>query len=100
MDGGCTWQTPQCGQITTVVEADLYVKIHSRECLFNPAVAEENTHRRERPRRAGRPRRTEKPLSLPPWRAGKPPRLRSPGAEGLPEAAGGRHRTPPGDATV
>ena len=47
MDGGCTWQTPQCGQITTVVEADLYVKIHSRECLFNPAVAEENTHRRE-----------------------------------------------------
>ena len=47
LDGGCTWQTPQCDQIDTIAEAKLYVKLHSSECLFNPAVAEERTHRRQ-----------------------------------------------------
>ena len=30
-----------------MVEADLYVKVNSSECLFKPAVAEEKTHRRQ-----------------------------------------------------
>ena len=47
LDGGCTWQTPQCDQIDTIAEAKLYVKLHSSECFFNPAVAEERTHRRQ-----------------------------------------------------
>ena len=46
MEGGCTWQTPQCDQISTIAEAEAYVGRHSAECTFNPTVVEERVHRR------------------------------------------------------
>ena len=46
MEGGCTWKTPLCDQITIVSEAEQYLMGHSSECVFNPAVVEERQHKR------------------------------------------------------
>ena len=47
MEGGCTWRTPQCDQISTIAEAEAYVGRHSTECIFNPTVVEERIHWRQ-----------------------------------------------------
>jgi hypothetical protein len=39
-EAGCTWQTPQCDQITTVNKGQQNVRAHSTECLSNPAMVE------------------------------------------------------------
>ena len=44
----CTWRTPECKQITTMNEAELYVRAHSTECIYNPVVVEEKQHKWER----------------------------------------------------
>ena len=46
LEEGCTWQTQQCDQISTIAEAENYVRAHSSECIFSPVVVEERLHRR------------------------------------------------------
>ena len=47
-ENGCTWRTPYCKQITTIPEAEIYVRAHSTECIYNPVVVQNTQHRRER----------------------------------------------------
>ena len=50
MERGCTWHTPHCAEISTVAEAQHYVRAHGSECVFNQAVVEEREHRRQQER--------------------------------------------------
>ena len=45
---GCPWRTPKCKQITTMAKAENYVRMHSTECIHNPAVVQDTNHKRER----------------------------------------------------
>ena len=47
-EGGCAWQVPQCNQISTTAEAELYVRSHSTSCIYNPAVVQETQRRPDR----------------------------------------------------
>ena len=47
-EDGCPWQTPECKQITTMAEAKIYVRAHSTEFIYNPAVVQDTQHKRER----------------------------------------------------
>ena len=46
-EDGCGWQTPQCDQITTTIEATEYVKAHAAGCYYNPTAIEERQYRRQ-----------------------------------------------------
>ena len=46
-ENGCNWRTPYYEQITTIPEAEIYVRAHSIECIYNPVVVEETRNKRE-----------------------------------------------------
>ena len=46
-EGGCAWQAPQCDQISTTAQAEMYVRSHRTGCFYNPVVVQEIYHRRE-----------------------------------------------------
>ena len=45
---GCNWMTQECDQITTIAEAEIYVKLHGTDCIHNPAVVQANTLKQQR----------------------------------------------------